>query len=115
MRGVHRQVGDGHPRAHDGRLVAHGVTAAQEVGPLPGVPHVHPVRPVGHRVVGAVRLGQQHVDPDHVVAVGLQRGAHRGADEAGRPGDQDPHDAATRSGRTTQVPPSSATPRLGTS
>ena len=39
----------------------------------------------------AVRQRQHQVDPDDLVPVALERRADRGADEAGRPGEQDPH------------------------
>ena len=39
----------------------------------------------------AMRLLQHQVDPDHLVAVVLERGADRAADEPGRAGEQDLH------------------------
>ena len=89
-RGVRREVGDRDARTDDGRLVADGVDAAQQVDPLAGVADVEPVDPRRrlHRTVG---LGEHQVDRDDLVAGPGQRTRDRGADEAGRAGEQHPH------------------------
>ena len=81
----HRDAGPDHRR-----LVADHVDAVEEVGPLGRVAYVEPVDVGPRGGTRTVRLGDQRVDPDHLVATGAELGVDGGADEARRPGQQDP-------------------------
>ncbi len=97
MAGVERQVGDRDTGADHGGLVAHHVDPAQQVGPGVRVTHVELVG-AGGRAGGAVGLLEHQVDAHHLVAGGLEPVGDRTADEAGRAGQQDLHDADSRPG-----------------
>ena len=91
--GVRRQVGDRDPGADDRGLVADDVDPAEQVGPRGrrrGLAHVEPGG-AGGRHGGAVGALEHQVDPDHLVARGLELLPDRGADEPGRAGQQDLH------------------------
>ena len=66
------------------------IIAAQRAGPGRRVADVEVVGPVRRPGV-AVGQRQHQVHPDHLVAVRLEDLADRGADEARRAGEQDPH------------------------
>ena len=91
---VRRQIGRRDTGSDDGRLMADDVDAPQQVapGPVVGLPHVEAVS-AGGCLGRAVRGGVHPVDADHLVALLLQAGSDRRADEASRPGQQDPHRA----------------------
>ena len=90
MRGVRREVGHRDAGADHRGLVADHVDAAQQRHECLGVTHVDAVRVVGGGT-RAVRLGDQQVDADHLVAVTLQLLGDGSPDEPGRAGEQDPH------------------------
>ncbi len=91
--GVRRQVGDRDPGADDRRLVADHVDPAQQVGPRGRRRRLAHVEPggAGRRHGRAVGALEHQVDPDHLVTRGLELLPDRGADEAGRAGQQDLH------------------------
>ena len=93
VRGVVGQVGDAYAGADERGLVAHRVDAAQRLGPgvRPGVADVELEGP-GRRHGRAVRRGEHQVDADDLVPGLLELAADRGADEAGRAGQQHPHE-----------------------
>ena len=90
MAGVQRQVGDRDAGADHRGLVADHVDAVEQVGPLPRVAYVEPVHARAGDGTGTVRLRDQRVDPDDLVAAGGQLRVDLRADEAGGAGEQDP-------------------------
>ena len=90
MRGVRRQVHDRGARADHRGLVADDVDTVEQRAQRLCVPYVDPVRVLGAGS-GRVRLGDEQVDPDHLVALCLQPRGDGAADEPGGPGEQDPH------------------------
>ncbi len=90
MRGVRRQVGHPDPRPDQRALVADHVDAVEQVRPRRDVADVEPVRVRGRGSVG-VRLREEYVDAHDLVAGGGELAVDLGPDEAGRPGEQDPH------------------------
>ena len=90
MRGVGRHVGDRDARAHQRGLVADHVDAVEQRAQRPRVPYVDPVGVLGVGP-GRVRLRDEQVDPDHLVALRLELRGDGAADEPGGPGEQDPH------------------------
>ena len=75
MRGVRRQVGDRDAGADDRGLVADRVDAVEQVRPRGrrrGLAHVELVRCL-RAAGGAVGALEHQVDPDHLVAGGLER------------------------------------------
>ena len=79
------------PRADQRALVADHVDAVEQVGPVGDVADVQPVGAVGEDRVLAVRLRQQQVDGDDLVAGLGQLAGDLGPDEAGRAGQQHLH------------------------
>ena len=90
VRGVGREIGDVHSRAHQRGLVADRVHSPEQAGPGTCVAHVEQVRAFRRRI-RPVRLLEHQVDPDHLVVVGLEGSGDRSADEARGAGYQHPH------------------------
>ena len=90
--GVRREVGDRHAGPDHRRLVAHHVDAVEKPCPLPRVAHVDPVHVVGGRRVRSVRLRDQGVHPDDVVAASGELLVDLGTDEPAGAREQDPHE-----------------------
>ncbi len=86
-----RQVGDGDACADHRCLVADHVDAVEQVGPRSRITYVDPVHALGHQGIGAVRLGDERVDADDLVATSGQLLVDLRADEAAGAGEQDPH------------------------
>ena len=93
MRGVGRGVRGIDAVPDHRRLMAHGVDAGQQPGQQLGVAHVaaDQLVPAGVRRAGPVRLREQRVEQDRLVAAGREPVRDVRPDEPGPAGDQNPH------------------------